>query len=238
MAAGHTDRVTETTSPDAYPATDRTTPTRKRERAVYRRDAVHAVLDEAYLCHVGYVVDGAPVVLPNIHTRVGDALYLHTSTGARLAQTARTAPVPVCVTVTLLDALVLARAYLNHSMGYRSVVVRGEATLVTDDAEISTAMSAIIDHVVPGRSPFVRKPSPRERAQTAILRVPLVEVSLKRRDDVVRDEEADRGLPVWAGTLPVRTVLGEPRPVTDLPDGVPVPEHVAGAGRRPRATDL
>lgn len=223
-----------TTTPDAYTPSARTTPTRKRERVGYDRKAVHAVLDEAYICHVGTMLDGAPSVLPNIHARVGDTIYLHTSTGSRLGQAARQAPVEVCVTVTLLDALVLARSYLNHSMAYRCVVVRGEAELVTDPSEIETAMHAIVEHVVPGRSPHTRQPSAREKAQTAILRLPLVEVSLKQRDGAVHDEPGDETLPHWAGTIPVSTVLGTPIPAGDVPAGQDAPDHVLSPEPRHR----
>jgi nitroimidazol reductase NimA-like FMN-containing flavoprotein (pyridoxamine 5'-phosphate oxidase superfamily) len=216
---------------NTYAPTVRSTPTRHRERASYDRAAVHAVLDEAYICHVGYALDGAPAVLPNIHARVDDVLYLHGSTGMRLAQAARTTPVPVCVTVTLLDGLVLARSWFHHSMNYRSVVVRGEATLVTDDAERHRAFEAIVNHVVPGRAAESRPPDAKERAATAILRVPLVEVSLKHRAGGVNDEEEDLMLPHWAGVVPLSTVAGAPVP----DEGVgprSVPEHVAAPRSR------
>jgi len=219
------------TQSDTYVPTARTTPTRLRDRASYDRAAVHAVLDEAYLCHVGYALDGAPAVLPNIHARVDDVLYLHGSTGMRLAKAARTAPVPVCVTVTLLDGLVLARSWFHHSMNYRCVVVRGEAELVTDGAERDRAFEAIVNHVVPGRAAGSRPPDAKERAATAILRVPLVEVSLKHREGGVNDEEDDLGLPHWAGIVPVTTTLGPP--VADpFADAMSIPEHVAAPRER------
>jgi nitroimidazol reductase NimA-like FMN-containing flavoprotein (pyridoxamine 5'-phosphate oxidase superfamily) len=215
----------DTYAPDTYVPTGRTTPTRLRERASYDRAAVHAVLDEAYICHVGYALDGAPTVLPNIHARVDDVLYLHGSTGMRLAKAARTAPVPVCVTVTLLDGLVLARSWFHHSMNYRSVVVRGEAALVTDAAERDRAFEAIVNHVVPGRAAESRPPDAKERAATAILRVPLVEVSLKHREGGVNDDEADLALPHWAGVVPLSTHAGTP--VADpLTAAAQIPEHV------------
>jgi nitroimidazol reductase NimA-like FMN-containing flavoprotein (pyridoxamine 5'-phosphate oxidase superfamily) len=211
-----TEPAVEGSTPPTYPPTPRTTPTRIRERVSYDREAVRAVLDEAYLCHVGHALDGAPVVLPNIHARVDDVLYLHASTGSRLAQAARTAPVPVCVTVTLLDGLVLARSHMHHSMNYRSVVVRGELTLVTDPAEKARAFTAVVEHVVPGRSGESRPPDARESAATAVLRLPLVEVSLKARTGGVNDDEADLALPHWAGVVPVAVSLGTPIPEPQL----------------------
>jgi nitroimidazol reductase NimA-like FMN-containing flavoprotein (pyridoxamine 5'-phosphate oxidase superfamily) len=196
--------------PDRYEPTARTTATRLRDRVGYDREAVHAVLDEAYLCHVGYALDGAPTVLPNIHARVGEVLYLHSSTGSRLSRAARTAPVPVCVTVTLLDGLVLARSWMHHSMNYRCVVVRGDAELVTDEAERDRAFEAVVNHVVPGRAAQSRPPDAKERAATAVLRLPLAEVSLKQRSGGVNDDEADLGLPYWAGVVPLAVVPGEP----------------------------
>jgi len=221
------------TAPDDYPRTPRTVPTRLRERARFERAAVHAVLDEALICHVGIVVDGEPVVLPTIHTRVGDALYLHTSSGSHLARLAAVpgAPttdggLPVCVTVTLVDGLVLARSHMHHSMNYRSVVVRGRASVVVDPAERTAAMTAVVEHVVPGRAAGSRAPDAKELAATAVLRVPIVEATLKERSGGPADDADDLGLAHWAGVVPLRTVHGPARPAPDLPPGVEVPEHV------------
>jgi hypothetical protein len=214
--------VSDTTE---YPAGPRTTPTRKPDRAVYDAGAVHAVLDEAVICHVGLVVDGEPVVLPSIHARIDRDLYLHSSTGARLARLAAAAEggLPVCVTVTLLDALVLARSQMNHSMDYRSVVVRGRAETVTDPAEKDRALAAIVDHVVPGRSTGSRPANARELAATAVLRIRLTEATLKRRSGPPSDDPEDLGLPYWAGVIPVTTTFGTPRPAADQDPDVPVP---------------
>lgn len=216
----------------SYPRTARTTPTRLAERATHDIDAIHAVLDEALVCHLGYVVDGEPVVLPTIHARVGSTLYVHGSTGARLMRSLPADGLPVCLTVTLVDGLVLARSQFHHSMNYRSVVVRGRASLVEDPAERETALVAIVDHVVPGRSSASRPGDRRELAATAVLRLPLEEASLKQRSGTANDDEEDRALPYWAGVVPVRTVFGAPEPAPDLALGVPVPEHVSGC-RRP-----
>jgi nitroimidazol reductase NimA-like FMN-containing flavoprotein (pyridoxamine 5'-phosphate oxidase superfamily) len=216
----------------SYPRTTRTTPTRHAERVVHDVDTIHAVLDETLVCHLGYVVDGEPVVLPTIHARVGSVLYVHGSTGARLMRSVPPEGLPVCLTVTLVDGLVLARSQFHHSMNYRSVVVRGRATLVEDPAERATALAAIVDHVVPGRSGASRPGDRRELAATAVLRLPLEESSLKRRSGPPGDDEEDLALPHWAGVIPVRTVFGDPEPAADLAPGVAVPGHVC-AYRRP-----
>jgi uncharacterized protein len=217
---------------EQYEPTPRTTPTRKRDRATYERAAIHAVLDEAIHCHLGYVVDGAPVVVPTIHARHGDVLYLHGSSGARVARLAAADEgVPVSVAVTLVDALVLARSQFHHSMNYRSVTVHGRARLVTDAAERATALAAVVDHVAPGRSAESRPGDRQELAATAVLRLPLEQAVLKQRTGPVVDEEDDLALPHWAGLLPVRTVFGTPEPAPELA-GVEPPAHLAGY-RRP-----
>jgi nitroimidazol reductase NimA-like FMN-containing flavoprotein (pyridoxamine 5'-phosphate oxidase superfamily) len=220
--------------PRRYAPTPRTTPSRSRERVGYNRDAVHAVLDEALVCHLGVVADDGPLVVPTIHARVGEQLYVHGSTGAgvvRIAQ-ARGGSLPVCLTVTIVDGLVLARSQFEHSMNYRSVVVRGRAEVVTDAAERDLALRAIVEHVAPGRSEHSRPGNRRELAATAVLRLPLVEVSLKERSGPPEDDAEDLDGPFWAGVVDVRTETG---PVTSAPDlrpGIPVPPHVGGY-RRP-----
>ncbi len=215
-----------------FPRTVRTTPTRLAERASHDVAAVNAVLDEALICHLGIVVDGEPVVLPTIYARVDDALYLHMSTGARLARIASAGPVPVCLTVTLLDGLVLARSQFHHSMNYRSVVVRGQASLVRDEAERAAALAAVVDHVVPGRAGESRAGDAKELAATAVLRLPLAEASLKSRSGAPGDDDEDLDLPHWAGVVPVVTSFGPPVPAPDLgPHAAAVPEHVSGYAR-------
>jgi nitroimidazol reductase NimA-like FMN-containing flavoprotein (pyridoxamine 5'-phosphate oxidase superfamily) len=222
-----------TTPPTGYPPTPRTTPTRLRERADYGQEAVHAVLDEALVCHLGFVVDGEPVVLPTIHARVGQTLYLHGSTGARLARSVPDDGIPVCVTVTLLDGLVLARSHFHHSMNYRSVVAHGRATLVRDPAERAEALAAIVEHVAPGRAAVTRGPDAQELAATAVLRLALAEVSLKVRTGPPKDDEPDLELPYWAGVVPVNTSYGPAVPSPDLiPEASELPEHLRGY-RRP-----
>ncbi|WP_375423825.1 pyridoxamine 5'-phosphate oxidase family protein [uncultured Friedmanniella sp.] len=217
----------DASTPDSYPSTPRTTATRSRERMTYDRELVHAVLDEGLLCHVGFVVDDAPVVLPQLHVRVGEVLYLHGSTGARALRTAARDGLPVCVTVTLVDGVVLARSAFHHSINYRSVVVQGRAELVSDPAEKSAALTALVDGVVAGRSAGVRGPSVKELAATAVLRLPLVEVSAKVRRGDPKDDEEDLDAPYWAGVVPLTVQPGPPQPSADLTPGLAVPDHVA-----------
>jgi nitroimidazol reductase NimA-like FMN-containing flavoprotein (pyridoxamine 5'-phosphate oxidase superfamily) len=214
-----------------YPASPRTEPTRRRERVGRDRAAVHAVLDEAVVCHVGFVVDGRPVVLPQLHARIGDRLYLHGSTGARGLRLATDGGLDVCVTVTLVDGLVLARSAFHHSINYRSVVALGTATVVTDPEEKAAALDALVDGVVPGRSAGSRAPDRKELAATTVLVLPLEEVSIKVRTGPPVDDEEDHDLPHWAGVLPLRTVAGAPEPASDLADGIAVPAHVSGWSR-------
>jgi uncharacterized protein len=217
----------------SYPQTPRTSPTREAERVSYDQEMVHAVLDEALICHVGFVVEGRPVVLPHLHARLGEVLYLHGSTGARAMQAARGDGLEVCVTVTLLDGLVLARSAFNHSVNYRSVVVHGTAAVVQDPQEKTAALAALVEAVAPGRTGGTRPPSRSELAATTVLRLNLHEVSVKVRSGPAIDEPEDVGLPYWAGVLPLVTAAGTPQPGEDLADGVAVPEHVT-AWRRPR----
>jgi nitroimidazol reductase NimA-like FMN-containing flavoprotein (pyridoxamine 5'-phosphate oxidase superfamily) len=232
----------------AYTPTDRTVPTRSRERVGYDRALVHAILDEAYVCHLGFVRDGAPVVLPTLYGRVGERLYLHGSTGSRPLRMAgedgacqdvsdRDGPgqgsagqddagLPVCVTVTHVDGLVLARSAFHHSVNYRSVVVHGIARQVTGPEEKRAAMHALVDHVVPGRAADSRPPNPKELAATAVLRLDLAEVSAKLRTGGPNDDPEDLSLPHWAGVVPLRKGYGPPVPSDDLPAAVAVPDYV------------
>jgi nitroimidazol reductase NimA-like FMN-containing flavoprotein (pyridoxamine 5'-phosphate oxidase superfamily) len=179
---------------------------RKPDRASYERAELDAVLDEAKWCHVGLVRDGQPVVLPTIHGRLGDVLYLH---GAPAAGFVRQAGEPICVAVTLVDALVLARSSLNHSMGYRSAVLFGTTTVVEGDEKVA-ALAAITDHVAPGRWDASRKPTEKELQGTGVLRLPIGEFSVKRRDGIPGDEHDGDDFPAWIGTVPVSIVLGTP----------------------------
>ncbi|GGU45292.1 pyridoxamine 5'-phosphate oxidase family protein [Streptomyces lavendofoliae] len=213
----------------AYQPTDRTVPTRSRERAAYDRELVHAILDAAYVCHLGFVRDGAPVVLPTLYGRVGERLYVHGSTGSRPLRMAGQADpgLPVCLTVTHVDGLVLARSAFHHSLNYRSVVVHGTAHQVTDADEKRTALDALVDHVVPGRSADSRPANGKELAATAVLRLDLAEVSAKLRTGGPNDEPEDLGLPHWTGVVPVRTAYGAPVPADDMDPSVPLPGYLA-----------
>ncbi|MEU8283573.1 bifunctional pyridoxamine 5'-phosphate oxidase family protein/GNAT family N-acetyltransferase [Micromonospora sp. NPDC048905] len=195
-----------------YPPTARTTPHRSRDKMTYDRAAAHAVLDEAYHCAFGFTVDGQPRVLPTLHVRIGDTLYLHGSTGSRPLLAARDDGLEVCVTVTLLDGLVYARSQFHHSANYRSVVALGTARLVTDEREKSAVLTALVEKVGSGRSTDTRPPSRRELAETAVLALPLHEVSVRTRSGGVREDEADLDLPHWAGVLPLRLTAGQPEP--------------------------
>lgn len=212
----------------AYDPTDRTVPTRSADRAAYDHETVHAILDEGYLCHLGFVRDGAPVVLPTLYARVGDHLYVHGSTGSRpLRQAGREEPgLPVCLTVTHVDGLVLARSAFHHSVNYRSVVVHGLARTVTDPEEKRLALDAIVDNAVPGRSADSRPGNPKELAATAVVRVELSEVSAKRRTGGPNDDPEDLDLPYWSGVVPVRTTTGAPIPSQDLADTVALPGYL------------
>jgi nitroimidazol reductase NimA-like FMN-containing flavoprotein (pyridoxamine 5'-phosphate oxidase superfamily) len=187
-----------------YTATERTVPTRSAQRASYDKEVVHSILDEGWVCHLGFVRDGAPIVLPTIYARVGERLYLHGSTGSRPmrmagAEGGEEPGTQVCVTVTHVDGIVLARSAFHHSVNYRSVVVLGTAHQVTDPEERSAALDALVDHVVPGRSQGCRPADKKELAATAVVRLDLNEVSAKIRTGGVNDEPEDLALPHWAG---------------------------------------
>ncbi|WP_066953016.1 pyridoxamine 5'-phosphate oxidase family protein [Streptomyces lushanensis] len=237
----------ETAPPSASPVyrpTARTVPTRSKERAVYDRDLVHAILDEAYICHLGFVREGAPVVLPTLYGRVGERLYVHGSTGSRPLRMAggprgageqagagsdgTEAPgLAVCLTVTHVDGLVLARSAFHHSINYRSVVVHGIARQVTDAEERRVALDAIVEHVVPGRSYDSRPANDRELAATAVIRLDLDEVSAKVRAGGPIDEPEDVGLPHWAGVVPLARGYDAPVPADDLDPTVVLPDYLS-----------
>lgn len=212
----------------AYTPTERTVPTRAKERASYDKETVHSILDEAYLCHLGFIRDGAPVVLPTLFGRVGERVYVHGSTGSRpLRATGAADPgLAVCLTVTHVDGLVLARSAFHHSMNYRSVVVHGTARTVTDPEERRIALDAIVDQVVPGRSKDSRPADAKELAATAVIRLDLDEVSAKIRTGGPNDEPADLSLPHWAGVVPVAPAYAAPVPSGDLDPDVQVPDYL------------
>lgn len=231
-------RDSESGPPAAYPATPRTTPTRLRERAAYDRELVHGILDAGYLCHLGFVRDGAPVVLPTLYARHEERLYVHGSTGSRPLRAAGGGDgLPVCLTVTHVDGLVLARSAFHHSINYRSVVVHGTAHQVTDPAERSLALDAIVDQAVPGRAADSRRANAKELASTTVMRLDLAEVSAKVRTGGPNDEPEDLGLPHWTGVVPVHPAYGVPVPADDLDPSIALPGYLAAAGPRGTARE-
>ncbi|BBB01818.1 hypothetical protein RVR_9402 [Actinacidiphila reveromycinica] len=219
-----------------YPATDRTVPTRSADRASYDRAVVHAILDEGYLCHLGFVRDGAPVVLPTLYARHGERLYVHGSTGSRPLRGAGGGPgLAVCLTVTHVDGLVLAKSAFHHSINYRSVVVHGTAHQVTDPEERALALDAIVEQAVPGRAADSRRANAKELAATAVIRLDLGEVSAKIRTGGPNDEPEDLDLPHWSGVVPVAPAYAAPVPADHAAASLPLPRYLAPAG--PRGTD-
>lgn len=208
-----------------FTPTDRTQIKRLPKRGAYDRETVFRILDEGFVCHVGFVVDGQPYVIPTGYGRDGETLYIHGSAASRMLHTLSEG-VPVCVTVTLLDGLVLARSAFHHSMNYRSVVILGRAALVENSGEKLKALRALSEHMIPGRWNDVRPPNEQELKSTSVLALPLVEASAKIRSGPPVDEEEDYGLPVWAGVLPLRIQALAP---VDDPRGNPQfqpPEYV------------
>lgn len=205
--------------------TGRTRVRRQPARGRYDAEQVHAILDEALTCHVGFVQEGQPFVIPTIHARIDETLYVHGSVGSRLIQAAASGA-PLCVTVTLLDGVVLARSVFNHSMNYRSVVVLGRGRAVADPDEKLRALRAVSDHMVPGRWDDARRPSPKELEATGLAAVPIVEASAKIRSGPPEDDEEDLSLKVWAGVLPLRLAPGEPIRDPVLAAGIRVPRYL------------
>jgi len=194
---------------NTYVTTSRTRVRRLAKRGTYDKAVVHSILDEGLLCHVGFAVEGQPYVIPTLYARDDERLYLHGSAVSRMLKTLAEG-VDVCVTVTLVDAYVLARSAFHHSMNYRSVVVLGRAQLVIDDAERMRALHVLTNHIVPNRWEEVRQPNELEMRQTAVLTLPLEEVSAKIRVGEPKDDEEDYALPVWGGIVPISTHVGQP----------------------------
>lgn len=205
--------------------TDRATLRRKKDRGSYDRDVVNAILDEGLVCHVGFHVERSIFVLPMAYARIGDTIYLHGATGNHaLRHLAKGAE--VCVTVTLLDALVLARSAFHHSMNYRSVMLFGRAVQIRDDAEKLRASIALLEHLVPGRSADARPPSLEELRAALIVGIPISEGSAKVRTGGPIDEPDDLGAAIWAGLIPLTTAAGPAVPDGELPPGVDEPPYV------------
>jgi nitroimidazol reductase NimA-like FMN-containing flavoprotein (pyridoxamine 5'-phosphate oxidase superfamily) len=209
-----------TSNPPRYAPTPRTKAKRLKKRATYDRDAVHAILDAGTICHVGFALNDDPFVIPTIYARAGETLYFHGAMASRTLQ-ALAKGIEVCLTVTLLDGLVLARSAFHHSMNYRSVMVFGTARLVNDETEKLQALQCLTDHVVPRRWDEVRQPNSLELRQTSVLALPLQEVSAKVRSGNPVDDDEDYALPIWAGVVAIRQPLLAPVDDGRLANGAP-----------------
>jgi len=214
----------------------RTAVRRLPERGAYDRATIDAILDEGLVCHVGFVAEGQPFVIPTAYARIGDRLYLHGSSGGRMLR-ALAGGAPLCATVTILDGLVLARSAFHHSVNYRSVVVLGVALPVADAEERLAALRAVVEHVVPGRWRDARRPSAKELAQTLVVSLPIDEASAKLRSGPPRDDAEDLALPVWAGEIPLRLAPGTPVADPSLPAELEPPAYALRYARPGRQGD-
>ena len=215
-----------------YSPAETTRPSRLAERARYDAETIHTVLDEALICHVGFVADGHPQVLPMLFVRVGSSVFLHSSTGGHPARVAaRRGGIDVAVEATIVDALVLARSAFHHSANYRAVVAHGTATVVRDPSLKVEVLDALMEKMAPGRGADVRGPNEAELRQTAVMELPLVQVSAKVRTGPPADDAEDLSLGHWAGLWPIREVRGTPEPAPDLTPGIALPAHLRAAGR-------
>ncbi len=204
-----------------FTQTERTTLKRIPKRGDYKKDVVYKILDEGFVCHIGFVINGSPCVIPTGYARQGDRLIFHGSTASRMMRSLSEG-IDVCITVTLIDGIVLARSAFHHSFNYRSVVMFGRATLITDKEEKMSALEAFTEHIMPGRWSEVRIPNEQELKATSVLALPLAEVSAKVRTGQPIDDEEDYQIPVWAGVLPLqlatRELIADERNVGDIPD--------------------
>ena len=212
--------MSETQSP-----TTRTRVVREPHRGVYDREEVYRILDEGFLCHVGFAVDGQPFVIPTSFGRKDANLYIHGSAASRMLRQMKEG-VPVCITVTLLDGLVLARSVFNHTMNYRSVVILGKATLVDDPKEKLEGLKVLSDHILPGRWDDSRQPNEQELKATSLLRVPIEEFSAKVRTGPPIDDAEDMNFPTWAGVVPIELTAGTPVDDQQLDPGIGVPAYI------------
>lgn len=209
---------------------------RLAKRAVYDRTAIDAILDESLICHVGFVVDGQPFVIPTIHVRIGDSIFLHGSPASRMLQTLA-GGTEACLTVTLVDGLVLARSAFHHSMNYRSVVLFGKGSAVAEESKKVNILRCLSEHLIRGRWADVRAPNPSELKGTLVVEIPIDEVSAKVRTGPPLDDEEDYALRVWAGVLPLRLAASAPLADPRLPSEFPVPHYAADyAGPQPAPT--
>lgn len=217
--------TTENSPTAAFPTTDRTTHKRAPDRGSHDRGEIYDILDEALICHVGFVTDDGPVVIPTVHARMGDTLFIHGSPASRLVRTVGTG-IEICVNVTLVDGLVLARSAFHHSMNYRSVVVFGRAAIVEDEQQKIEALDAFVDHVIDGRRADLRPHTDKELRATQVLGLPLDEASAKSRTGGPNDDPDDLGAEVWAGVLPLAVTAREPIPDLLVAPTTPVPDYL------------
>lgn len=216
--------TTEIIPSESLPVTSRTQIRRLPQRGEYDCNTIYRILDEAFICHVGFVVDNQPFVIPTAYGRIDDRLYIHGSPASRMLRALKQ-DIEVCVTITLIDGLVLARSAFHHSMNYRSVVVFGKATVVETPEEKLTALKAFTDHIIPDRWAEVRQPTPQEVAGTLVLSLPLSEASAKIRSGAPNDDEADYALPVWAGEIPLKMTAAAPIPDSRLLPNIQPPDY-------------
>ena len=217
--------------PEPVATSDRTRIVREPQRAVYDRELIYKILDEGFVCHVGFTADGQTFVIPTMYARVGDALYFHGSAASRMLRGVSTG-LNVCITVTLADGLVLARSVFNHSMNYRSAVALGNASIVDEADEKLDALRAFTEKILPGRWNDARQPNEKELKATSILRLPLTEISAKVRTGGVEDDAEDYALPVWAGVVPMRLVADAPLRDERCDPALPTPAYAANFGSR------
>ena len=212
--------------PEHVATSDRTRIVCEPQRAVYDRELIYKILDEGFVCHVGFTADGQTFVIPTMYARVGDALYFHGSAASRMLRGVSTG-LNVCITVTLADGLVLARSVFNHSMNYRSAVALGNASIVDESEEKLDALRAFTEKILPGRWSDARQPNEKELKATSILRLPLTEISAKVRTGGVEDDAEDYALPVWAGVVPLRLVADAPVRDERCDPALPTPAYAA-----------
>lgn len=216
--------------PESFSPTERTRVVREPHRGVYDRETIHKILDEGIVCHVGFTPDAQPFVIPTLYARVGDTIYFHGSAASRMLRGAASG-IPVCISVTLTDGLVLARSVFNHSMNYRSVVALGKATLVDQPEEKLEALRAFTEKILPGRWDDARQPNDKELKATSILKLPLTEVSAKIRSGPVQDDEEDYALLVWAGVVPLHVQADMPIRDERCDPAIPLPGYAANYRR-------
>jgi nitroimidazol reductase NimA-like FMN-containing flavoprotein (pyridoxamine 5'-phosphate oxidase superfamily) len=212
--------------PETTPPTERTRVVRESHRGAYDRETIDKILDEGFVCHVGFAVDGQPYVIPTLFSRIGDAIYFHGSAASRMLRSVSDG-IPVCITVTLIDGFVLARSVFNHSMNYRSVVALGKAVLVEAPEEKLAALRAFTEKIIPGRWNDARQPNEKELKATSVLRLPLTEVSAKIRSGPPEDDAPDYALPVWAGVIPLSLTPGAPIRDEKCDAAAPTPAYAA-----------